>query len=195
MVVLTKIGDLFVWLADRIWDTWRLVDSIPLIADPLSSLFDAGYNLCWWLRDEFYQLSAQWDAIETRIGTIVSWETITGALSDTWNRAISQVNEVWNWVRDHVTELWNYVRNNFAELWSYVTAHFAELRSWASGEISALWSSLTNQVADIWRHLADLPHIVGDIIYQWLSDNLFQWLKDRAAQTVNVAGSILEAVW
>lgn len=195
MEALIKIGDTFVWLADRIWDTWRLVDGIPLIADPLSGLFDAGYNFCWWMRDEFYKLSERWDTIEARIGTILSWEGIKELVRSSWGFLDDVRGYVWEYVFNKLRAIYPWLDNVLTYVWHYVYEKIRQAWSWLDDISTKIkdesWELITTRftwITDFWGNVAQA-------IWDWFSANFFPWLEDRSSTVVAVGGRILEGVW
>jgi hypothetical protein len=169
--------------------------SIPLLGDWLGGFFDDFTWVVESVGNGFYELGNWANEVWDKLGDIVSWDTITGLFSNAWNRVTEYVNWFWSRVSVLVAELWSYVTDHFAEIWRYITDHLAELRTWATESFNTLWTWTVGQVVRIWRWIADFPSHAAEAIWQWLQENLFAWLKDRAAQVVNTAGSILEAVW
>ncbi len=195
MVVLTSIGDIFVWLSDRIWDGWRLIDSVPLLAGPLNPIFTAAYDFCWWIRDKFYELSDQWDEIQARLGTILSWEGIRELIRTSWGFLDDILSHTWEYVFNKLRAIYPFLDDIFTHAWNFVYEKIKAAWGWLDDIATKIkdesWEFITTKftwITDFWGN-------VGQAIWDWFTLHFFPWLEDRAATVLTVGGRILERVW
>ena len=124
------------------------------------------------------------------IVAIMNWDTITKALSDTWEWIKQKAQEIWNAIKDFFVNLWQSICDTATNVWNGIKDFFVNTWTSISNFFSDIWNGIKDTASNIWNGIKNIFSEVGS----WFT-NIFQQAYNGITNIFNNIGNFFSGIW
>ncbi len=117
------------------------------------------------------------------VWAIMNWNTVTQALSNTWEWIKQKAQEIWNTIAEFFTNLWNSICEIAMTVWNVIKEFFI-----------SIWTGISEFFGNIWNGIKNVAMSVWNAITTTIS-NLINGIKNTISNVLNGISAIWSNIW